>query len=146
VTSRDGVLWRGVEGGVKIFEMFRFKIYHNKTECIKKKIRTDLGRQNVSGEEKKNKGEKNLGKIYKSKKPPRWRRKRISVHTYRVDYDRVQAKKSVHSQYRYSKEACRKVDSENLCWEKPKARIHSQFESLGFVGKYDQSPTNIVNS
>jgi hypothetical protein len=26
------------------------------------------------------------------------------------------------------------------------ARIHSQFESLGFVGKYDQSPTNIVNS
>jgi hypothetical protein len=25
------------------------------------------------------------------------------------------------------------------------ARIHSQFESLGFVGKYDQSPTNIVN-
>jgi hypothetical protein len=27
-----------------------------------------------------------------------------------------------------------------------KARIHSQFESLGFVGKYDQSPTNIVNS
>jgi hypothetical protein len=27
-----------------------------------------------------------------------------------------------------------------------RARIHSQFESLGFVGKYDQSPTNIVNS
>jgi hypothetical protein len=26
------------------------------------------------------------------------------------------------------------------------ARILSQFESLGFVGKYDQSPTNIVNS
>jgi hypothetical protein len=26
-----------------------------------------------------------------------------------------------------------------------KARIHSQFESLGFVGKYEQSPTNIVN-
>jgi hypothetical protein len=26
------------------------------------------------------------------------------------------------------------------------ARIHSQFESLGFVGKYDQSPTNIVKS
>jgi hypothetical protein len=26
------------------------------------------------------------------------------------------------------------------------ARIHRQFESLGFIGKYDQSPTNIVNS
>jgi hypothetical protein len=26
------------------------------------------------------------------------------------------------------------------------ARIHSQFESLGFVGKYDQSPTKLVNS
>jgi hypothetical protein len=26
------------------------------------------------------------------------------------------------------------------------ACIHSQFESLGFVGKYDQSPTNIMNS
>jgi hypothetical protein len=25
------------------------------------------------------------------------------------------------------------------------ARIHSQFESLGFVGKYDQSPTKLVN-
>jgi hypothetical protein len=28
----------------------------------------------------------------------------------------------------------------------PQARIHSQFESLGFVGKYDQSPTKLVNS
>jgi hypothetical protein len=25
-------------------------------------------------------------------------------------------------------------------------RIHSQFESLGFVGKYDQSSTKLVNS
>jgi hypothetical protein len=110
-----------VEGGGKKNEMFKLKIYHKRKECIKRKIRTDFGRQNDSGEVKKYKGEINLGKIYKSKKPPRRRRKRIAVHTCSVDYVRVQAKKSVHSQYGYSKEACCKVDSENQSWEKPKS-------------------------
>jgi hypothetical protein len=102
--------------GGKIQEMLRFKIYHEKTKWVKNKIRADRGRQIKSEEVKMNKEDKNPGKIYKSIKPPRRR-----VHTCSVEYDRVQAEKSVHSQYSYSKEAWCKVDSENLSGEKPKS-------------------------
>jgi hypothetical protein len=94
--------------------MLRSKIKHKKTDRVKNKIRNDRGSQKNCGEV--NKEEKNLGKIYKSKKPPRWR-----VHTCSVEYDRVQAEKSVHRQYGCSKEAWCKVDSEKLSWEKPKS-------------------------
>jgi hypothetical protein len=94
--------------------MLRFKIYHKKTEWDRNKMRNDRVSQKNCGEV--NTEDKNSGKIFKSKKPPRRR-----VHTCSAEYDRVQAEKSVHRQYVYSKEAWCKVDSEKLSWEKPKS-------------------------
>jgi hypothetical protein len=94
--------------------MVRFKIYHKRTDWVRNNMRNDRAYQKNCGEV--NKEDKFSSKIYKSKKPPRRR-----VHACSVEYDRVQAEKSVHCQYVYSKEAWCKVDSEKLSWKKPKS-------------------------